>query len=329
MQAVQHFQYTEPGKVPDALAGLSQPVLLRGFINHWPAVQKARQSDKALIQYLCDYSANLLVTFYQIKKGVEGGRVGYLEDFSGFTFDRAAGPLNTVLNSLSEAASSRYIGSTRVDKWLPEFRQKNDIEFNGKKPLANFWIGNPTDISAHFDSPLNIACCVSGVREFTLFPPDQIANLYIGPPDRTPSGRAISMVNFERPDLTRFPRLHLALEQALVAELTPGDALFIPPLWWHRVKSERKINMLVNYWWKETPDHMGIPDLALEHAILTIRGMNKRDKKAWKALFDHYVFADTEVATEKIPEHLKGMLDPDNEQAARLAWLNLSKKFNA
>lgn len=292
-------------------------------------VAAAQQSDRALIEYLCRYAAKLPVTFYQVKSEVAGGRIGYLEDFSGFTFDRCEGRLREVLNRLLQPGPARYIGSTRVDRWLPELRAQNDIEFPNRKALANFWIGNATDIAAHFDSPLNLACCVSGRREFTLFAPEQVANLYIGPPDRTPSGRAISMVDFERPDFTRFPKFASALEQAQVAVLNPGDALFIPPLWWHRVKSERRVNMLINYWWKETPDYMGIPDLALEHAMLSIRGMNARDKKAWRALFDHYVFAPPEAATEAIPEFLHGMLDPDNEQAARLAWINFSKKLNA
>ncbi|MBU2887856.1 cupin-like domain-containing protein [Gilvimarinus agarilyticus] len=327
MSTVANHPYTEPGTVPEELPGLSVPVVLKGFVSHWPAVAEATVSDASLIQYLKQYSSDLPVTFYQIKAGVTGGRIGYLDDFSGFTFDRASAHLNEVLNSLQEAVEGRYIGSTRIDKWLPGFREKNDIVMSGAQPLANFWIGGETDIAAHFDSPMNIACCVSGKREFTLFPPEQVTNLYIGPVDRTPSGRAISMVNFDAPDLEKFPKFSTALEHSVVARLQPGDALYIPPLWWHRVKSSGPINMLVNYWWKQTADYMGVPDLALEHAILALRGMNTREKASWKAMFEHYVFSDNAMATDNIPKALQGMLDPDNEPAARLAWMNFAQKL--
>ncbi|MDO3388494.1 cupin-like domain-containing protein [Gilvimarinus sp. SDUM040013] len=329
MQEVEVLSFPEKGKAPQTLSQLAKPVVLKGFVDHWPVVEQACQSDRALMQYLSRYVADLSVTFYQVKPGVTGGRIGYLNDFSGFTFDRLGGSFQEVLTLLMQEDVPRYIGSTRIDRWLPGFRNENDVEFSSEKPLANFWIGNATDIAAHYDSPLNIACCVSGKRTFTLFPPEQVENLYIGPVDKTPSGRAISMVDFSAPDFDRYPRFRKALDHAQTVVLSPGDAIYIPPLWWHRVKSEGRVNMLVNYWWKETPDHMGIPDLALEHAILALRGLNDRDRSSWKALFDHYVFAEQNIATDAIPENLKGMLDPENEQAARLAWINFSKKLNS
>lgn len=77
-----------------------------------------------------------------------------------------------------------------------------------------------------------------------------MGNLYIGPLDFAPTGGAISMTRLDRPDDPRFPRLHHALEHSLTAELQPGDAIYIPPLWWHHVESLQTLNALVNYWWK-------------------------------------------------------------------------------
>jgi hypothetical protein len=60
----------------------------------------------------------------------------------------------------------------------------------------------------------------------------------------------MSLVRVGDPDLARFPRFTGALAAASTAVLAPGDALFIPTLWWHHVESlDRELNALVNYWW--------------------------------------------------------------------------------
>ena len=115
-----------------------------------------------------------------------------------------------------------------IDRWLPGFRDNNDIPIPFPDPLVSFWLGNQTSISAHYDFPDNMACVVSGERRFTLFPPEQVSNLYVGPVDQTPSGQAISMVDFRNPDLHKFPKFAQALEHAQIAEMKAGDALFIP-----------------------------------------------------------------------------------------------------
>ena len=117
-----------------------------------------------------------------------------------------------------------YMASTMVDQWLPGFRKENDIDVPGADPLVSIWMGNRSRIGAHYDLPDNIACSVIGRRRFTLFPPDQISNLYPGPLDFSPGGQAISVVDFHNPDYQRFPKFRSALENAQLAELEPGDA---------------------------------------------------------------------------------------------------------
>ena len=129
-------------------------------------------------------------------------------------------------------------------------------------------MGTRTRIAAHNDTPHNLACVAVGRRRFTLFPREQFRNLYLGPVDNTPAGRAVSMVDFHAPDLARHPRFADALSHAEVAELDAGDALYIPALWWHHVEGLAPFNVLVNYWWRETPRWLGAPQDALNHAML-------------------------------------------------------------
>ena len=96
---------------------------------------------------------------------------------------------------------------------LPGFREDNDLDFaeRGVDAPPAIWIGNRTIASCHYDAPNNIACCVVGRRRFTLFPPEQIFNLYPGPLDPTPGGQAVSLVDFANPDFERYPRFREAL----------------------------------------------------------------------------------------------------------------------
>ena len=71
--------------------------------------------------------------------------------------------------------------------------------------LPRLWLGNSLRTATHFDYASNIAVHVAGAKTFTLFPPDQAANLYPGPLDFTPAGEPISMVDFDAPDLVRYP----------------------------------------------------------------------------------------------------------------------------
>src|SRR5262249_1920047 len=158
-------------------------------------------------------------------------------------------------------APSFYVGSTDVDVYLPSLRAENDLALNhpmfaSNPPLVGIWIGNRTIVSAHYDMSNNIACSLVGKRRFTLFPPDQAPNLYPGPLDPTPAGQVVSMVDFANPDFERHPNFKEALAAAEVADLDPGDVLFYPALWWHRVEALESFNVMINYWWNTSPAFM-------------------------------------------------------------------------
>ena len=211
-----------------------------------------------------------------------------------------------------------YVGTASVDLYLPGFRQENDLDLGHLKPLISIWMGNQSRIAAHWDGMTNIACCVAGHRRFTLFPPDQIANLYPGPFDFTPAGQVVSMVDFADPDFDRFPKFEAAIAAGQVADLEPGDALLLPSMWWHHVEGLSCFNALVNYWWRAAPPYTGPGIAVLEHALLALRDLPMPEKRAWKNLFDHYVFSPKAQASDHIPETARGVLALDDMKARRL-----------
>jgi len=239
----------------------------------------------------------------------------------GMNFRMAQGPLGPVLDGIAANegkpdAPVIYLSAIDMGAYFSGLAEANRLPLGERKPTESIWIGTRTRIAAHNDVPDNIAVCAVGRRRFTVFPPEQLANLYVGPLENTPAGRAVSMVDFAAPDFAAYPRFREALATARVAELEPGDAIFIPSLWWHHVEALSPFNVLVNYWWRDAAPHLGHPEAALFHALLAIRDLPPTEKARWRALFDHYVFSEGEEATAHLPPPARGILAPLTPETA-------------
>jgi hypothetical protein len=127
----------------------------------------------------------------------------------------------------------------------------------------------------------------------------------------------VSVVDFANPDFERFPRFREALAAAQVAEVAAGDAVFIPSLWWHHIEALSPFNTLVNYWWSSMPRFVPTPMNALYHALWAIRDRPEAERRAWKHVFDYYVFGSPEGASAHLPEQARGILGRIDEDTAR------------
>jgi Cupin-like domain len=322
----------DPLALPAEVLESTEPLVLRGLVAHWPMVRAARQSADAATRYLLGFYRDATVGAMLGAPEIEG-RFFYNEDLSGFNFKPVKIRLDDVLAEITRHAGAErppsiYVGSTTIDTALPGFREHNDLEFGARNPLVSIWIGNRARVAAHHDLPDNLACVVAGHRRFTLFPPDQLANLYVGPLDFTPAGQAISLVDFARPDYARFPRFAQALAAARVAEVAAGDAIFIPSMWWHHIEALDAFNVLVNYWWRQSPVYMDSPISALMLAIMTVRELPPAQRAAWENLFRHYVFEADETTSAHIPEKSRWSLGPLNEEAVREMRARLLARLN-
>jgi lysine-specific demethylase 8 len=118
--------------------------------------------------------------------------------------------------------------------------------FTPRAPDAiNLWMGQTGNVtSLHYDAYENLLTQVRGRKQVTLYAPSDWSKLYPNPLlSRAPH---CFQVDLEVPDEQRFPKLREA--QPYVAELGPGDMLFIPFTWAHHVRTLEG-GISVNFWW--------------------------------------------------------------------------------
>jgi hypothetical protein len=284
-----------------------QPVVFRGLAADWPLIR-----TRDLAAYLRPFDAGRPVNVFAGAPAM-GGRFFYSDDLKGFNFDRVQLSLAALLERLAQAGPDFvYAGGIPAPSHLPGLAEANPMPLLDptKERLTSLWLGNRTITAAHWDLAQNLACVVAGRRRFTLFPPDQLGNLYVGPLDHTLAGQPISLVDFDRPDLKAHPRFAQAMDHALVAELEPGDVIYIPSLWWHHVRSLDEFGALLNVWWRDGPDYMVTPMFTLWHALLTLRDLPANERAAWRAFFDHYVFQTGGDPMAHLPVEARGLMGP-------------------
>lgn len=310
----------DAGAFHGEILATERPTVLRGLVGDWPAVREGARSAAAVCAYLKRFGAETRVQAFEAAHEA-GGRYFYSDDLCGFNFERRDLSLGELLQSLldyagREEAPSLYAGAIPLRGPLVDFLADNPNRLldDTVEQLASIWVGNRGRVPAHWDLPRNIACVVAGRRRFVLFPTGQLPNLYVGPIDFTPAGQPVSLVDFHAPDFERFPRFRDALRHALVAELEPGDALYIPSMWFHHVESLDELGVLVNFWWRDAAPYMLTPLVTLLHALLTIRDMPAEERRAWKTMFDHYVFMSGGDPLEHLPEAARGVLGPMTPQ---------------
>jgi hypothetical protein len=288
-----------------------QPAVLKGLVADWPAVRAGEQSPRALADYIARLDAGLPVQTAVAPPEVQG-RLFYKPDMSGFNFERInetfAAAMGRIFAALEqEAPPGIYAGAVSGDAF-PGFAAENDTGLLDASVTPRLWASNQVTAPTHYDMSDNIAAVVAGRRRFTFFPPEQLPNLYVGPLEFTPAGQPTSLVPLAAPDLERFPRFSKALEAAQVAELEPGDAVYIPYMWWHNVESLSRFNLLVNYWWYNGSRGSVSAFPALVHAIMAIAELPPARRAHWQAMFQHYVFRPEGDPVPYLPPQQRGML---------------------
>jgi hypothetical protein len=305
----------DPASFEREIMAAGQPVVLRGLCAQWPVVAAARRSPEALRDHIVPYATTRQGQAFRGKADL-GGRYFYQnEALEGFNFERLnltiAEAFDDILASAADPArDTLYMGSLAADIFMPGFAADHSMPLLPRHIVPRLWIGNASSIACHYDSTDNIACVVAGRRRFTLYPPEAIGDLYVGPIDNTMAGQPVSMAAMAPPGDPRFPRFAAARERAQTVDLAPGDALYLPKLWWHQVEAQDPVNALVNYWWDGFASGPDNPQTMMMLAMIAIADRPLAERAAWRAYFDHYVFRLDGHPLAHLPESRHGMLGP-------------------
>jgi len=328
----------KPDQIPfDQLFAAEGPIILRGLVSDWSLVKAGEQSPGKAMEILQSHSSKKPVGVYIAPPEAEA-RFFYNQDCTGFNYQSKYLQLSDIFAQIREAENNPdhsyyYMNSLTLDNCFPGLRAANDLSFDhqaftNNQPLSKVWVGTESIAAAHYDVPSNLACCVLGARRFTLFPPEQIHNLYPGPLEPTPGGQVITMVDLKNPDFERFPRVRRALEAAVVVDLQPGDAVYYPSMWWHQVEALSPFNIMINFWWLRSPAYMGNPMDIVMHAIMGIRDRPEAEKNAWREVFEYYIFGPADTPREHLPTSIQGALGELDDDSIRRLRALVKNKLN-
>jgi hypothetical protein len=313
-----------PSRFQGEVVAGCQPVIVRGLVTDWPVVQAGHASPAHLKDYLAAFDAGGRVEAYLGNPAI-GGKYYYAPDLKGFNFERRMLTLPEALQIMAESldraeAPSVYVGSVPTGDSLPGFAAANPMPLLAQSPSPRIWLGTRSNVSCHHDTFDNLACVIAGRRRFTLFAPELIGKLYVGPIDNTMAGAPVSLAaSADGAESGTFPLFEEIRSQALRVELEAGDALYLPKLWWHKVESLAPFNGLVNYWWDAFSSGPDAPYTSMLLAMIAIAERPPAERQAWKAFFDHYVFRPNGHPLAHLPPEQHGLLGPlKPENYARL-----------
>lgn len=312
------------------LLAANQPFVIRNMVGHWPLIEHGRSSPAALRTYLKAHALDRQFAV-MLAPPNERGRPFYDQNMK-VNFVERRMPFDEICDGFAEFEDAAepplmYCGSIELAKYFDTIAAQHTLPLGARKPRIGLWLGLKSDIPIHSDYTDNLVCNVLGRRRVTLFAPDQLKNLYIGPLDNTPAGRAVSLVDFNAPDYKAHPLFAEAEKTACSVELSPGDMLHIPTMWWHTIQSLDGFNAMVNFWWRDS-NLPANPDAALVNAISAWRDLPDDEKQIWRAQLDHYVFGDVEKSIAHIPEAGRGVLGPASAQTAEKMRLFILRLLN-
>lgn len=291
---------------------LNQPAVIRSLVSEWPLVNAAKKSANSVVDYLKPLDKGG-ITSALVGTPEINGRFFYNDELTELNFKRAQVTMSIGLDRLLAITKnpnphSIALQAVQLEDVMPDFQPLHNQPLLDESVKPNMWVDNRAIVAPHYGINDNLVCIAAGSRKFTLFPPEQINNLYLGPTLKTPAGVPISLVDIRNPDLKRFPKYTQALNAGFEVTLEAGDAIFIPALWWQGIESLETFNIFVNYWWGGDPENKFSPGDSLLHCMMSIANLDPVKRESWRHIFDYYVFKTMDEPSAHLPKNLEDIL---------------------
>ena len=200
------------------------PIFFKSVGNTWPAVQQ--------------WNLSYFIRHF-------GQQEVQIEDIKGNQYN----PLTTRSETLSLAeylelvkkGSVKYLKFSDLVQKHPELQ--NQLDLSWIKSLVKpgsfgstfyLFIGGKGSVTPlHNELPCNVYTQIHGYKTWVLYPPED--RIYLNPrTERRPY--FFSSADPFLAEQAEFPLKHLA--RKIEVTLGPGDALYIPPFWWHYIRNE-------------------------------------------------------------------------------------------
>ncbi len=246
-----HREFVEPGL----------PLLIEGGLTDWPAVRS--WTPEGLATRLAGRKVPLA--------SAEDGRFGYDPSAGAGYRVEEMDAAEAIPLAVAAGPPVRYVMQQSIPRALPELLP--DVPPPTLAPPegaeAYLWIGATGCLTPlHFDMAGNLFAQIRGRKLFTLFDPQHDEEVYPFPADVRHAN--LSHVDPERPDLERFPAFSRA--RPLTCEVSPGDLLYLPPFFWHHVRT-LEASISVSFWWKPSLAEFRTPS-----GRRTLRHSYRRDR---------------------------------------------------
>lgn len=324
MQDIRVWENVDYERFHNEIIPLNQPAIIRAIVSDWPTVEAAKKSPEAVVNYLKPMDTRSVIPALVGTPDING-RFFYSEDLTEHNFQRAEVTLSIGLDRLlaiKDRSNPHAIAiqAIQLNRVMPDYKAAHPQPLLDNSAEPTMWVGNQATVAPHYDIHDNLACVVAGKRKFTLFPPEQINNLYPGPTLSAPAGVPVSMVDMKNPDYKSYPKYKEAVKAAFQATLEPGDGIFIPALWWHGVESLETFNILVNYWWGGNMQGDLSPNDSLLHSMMSIANLDQNKREAWQHFFNYYVFKTKDNPSDHLPSKLRDIvteLSPEQQLKVR------------